>query len=602
MEKQRTRDEIEEKYKWDLTTIYKTIDEFNNELESVKKDLGTINDYKGNIVNSSKNLYTYLVESDKLERRLYKLYYYAHLNYDSETTNPKNQELQGTVDNLLQSYSELTSFVTPELLSIDYDKIKEYYKEEPKLLDYEFNLESIYRYKKHVLDEKSEKILSTLSKVLSNPEDCYDSLTDSDLTFGSINVDGSEIELTESNYSKFIKNKDKNIRKEAFTKLFSKYSEFKNTITKTFKGNIDVLTSEAKIRNYNSSIEASLYADNIDVSVYNNLINTVSNNMDKIYKYFNLKKKVLGIEDYHIYDVYLDMIPEFDKHYDFEEAKELVINALKPLGEDYIETLNKAFDERWIDIYNNKGKRGGAYSSGFYDTKPFVLLNYEGKYHDVSTLAHELGHSMHTYYSCKNNPYHQSNYKIFVAEVASTVNELLLAKYMLKNSKDNDEKLFILNQLLELYKSTIYRQTMFAEFEKLMHEKVENDEVLTYENISNEYYKLNQKYFGDTLVLDELIKYEWERIPHFYYNFYVYKYAIGLSCATKIVEDILNNKENAVENYKNFLKSGGSDYPANELLLANVDVKKEETIESALNMFDSLIDEFEEVYTKTYKK
>ena len=602
MEKQRTRDEIEEKYKWDLTTIYKTIDEFNNELESVKKDLGTISNYKGNIVNSSKNLYTYLVESDKLERRLYKLYYYAHLNYDSETTNPKNQELQGTVDNLLQNYSELTSFVTPELLSIDYDKIKEYYKEEPKLLDYEFNLESIYRYKEHVLDEKSEKILSTLSKVLSNPEDCYDSLTDSDLTFGSINVDGSEVELTESNYSKFIKNKDKNIRKEAFTKLFSKYSEFKNTITKTFKGNIDVLTSEAKIRNYNSSIEASLYSDNIDVSVYNNLINTVSNNMDKIYKYFNLKKKVLGIEDYHIYDVYLDMIPEFDKHYDFEEAKELVLNALKPLGEDYIETLNKAFDERWIDIYNNKGKRGGAYSSGFYDTNPFVLLNYEGKYHDVSTVAHELGHSVHTYYSCKNNPYHQSNYTIFVAEVASTVNELLLAKYMLKNSKDNEEKLFILNQLLELYKSTIYRQTMFAEFEKLMHEKVENDEVLTYENISNEYYKLNQKYFGDTLVLDDLIKYEWERIPHFYYNFYVYKYAIGLSCATKIVEDILNGKENAVENYKNFLKSGGSDYPANELLLANVDVKKRETIESALNMFDSLIDEFEEIYTKTYKK
>lgn len=602
MEKQKTRDEIEEKYKWDLTTIYKTDKEFNDELENVKKELEKVNNYKGNIINSSKNLYTYLTESDKLERRLYKLYYYAHLNHDSETTNPKNQELQGNVDNLLQKYSELTSFVTPELLSVDYDKIRKYYEEEPKLLDYEFNLESIYRYKEHTLDEKSEKILSTLSKVLGNPEECYDSLTDSDMTFGNIIVDDKEVELTESNYSKYIKSNDKDVRKEAFTKLFSRYGEFKNTITKTFKGNIDALTCEAKIRNYNSSIEASLYKDNIDVSVYNNLIDTVSNNMDKIYKYFNLKKKILGIEDYHIYDVYLDMIPEFDKHYEFEEAKGLVINALKPLGEDYIEILNKAFDERWIDIYNNKGKRGGAYSSGFYDTNPFVLLNYEGKYHDVSTLAHELGHSVHTYYSCKNNPYHQSHYKIFVAEVASTVNELLLAKYMLKNSKDDKEKLFILNQLLELYKSTIYRQTMFAEFEKLMHEKVEKDEVLTYENISNEYYKLNQKYFGDTLVLDDLIKYEWERIPHFYYDFYVYQYAIGLSCATKIVEDILNGKENAVENYKNFLKSGGSDYPANELLLANVDVKKKETIESALNMFDSLIDEFKEVYNKTYKK
>ena len=596
MEKQRIRDEIEEKYKWDLTTIYKSDEEFNKELKNVKEELEKVTNYKGNIVNSSKNLYTYLTESDALERRLYKLYYYAHLNFDSETTNPKNQELQGSVDNLLQRYGELTSFVTPELLSVEYDKIKEYYKEEPRLLEYEFNLECIYRYKSHTLDEKSEKILSTFSKVLGSPEDCYDALTDSDMTFGNITIDGKETELTESNYSKYIKNTDKNVRKEAFTRLFSKYGEFKNTITKTFKGNIDALVAEARIRNYNSSIEASLYSDNIDVSVYNNLIDTVSNNMDKIYKYFNLKKKILGIKDYHIYDVYLDMIPKFDKHYEFEEAKSLVINALKPLGEDYIEILNKAFDERWIDIYNNKGKRGGAYSSGFYDTNPFVLLNYEGKYHDVSTLAHELGHSMHTYYSCHNNPYQQSNYKIFVAEVASTVNELLLAKYMLKNSKEKEEKLFILNQLLELYKSTIYRQTMFAEFEQLMHKKVENDEVLTYENISNEYYKLNQKYFGDTLVLDDLIKYEWERIPHFYYNFYVYKYAIGLSCATKIVDDILNNKENAVENYKNFLKSGGSDYPANELLLANVDVKKKETIESALNMFDSLIDEFETIY------
>lgn len=596
MEKQRTRDEIEEKYKWDLTTIYKSDEEFNKELKNVKEELEKVTNYKGNIVNSSKNLYTYLTESDALERRLYKLYYYAHLNFDSETTNPKIQELQGSVDNLLQTYGELTSFVTPELLSVEYDKIKEYYNEEPRLLEYEFNLECIYRYKSHTLDEKSEKILSTFSKVLGSPEDCYDALTDSDMTFGNITIDGKETELTESNYSKYIKNTDKNVRKEAFTRLFSKYGEFKNTITKTFKGNIDALVAEAKIRNYNSSIEASLYSDNIDVSVYNNLIDTVSNNMDKIYKYFNLKKKILGIKDYHIYDVYLDMIPKFDKHYEFEEAKSLVINALKPLGEDYIEILNKAFDERWIDIYNNKGKRGGAYSSGFYDTNPFVLLNYEGTYHDVSTLAHELGHSMHTYYSCHNNPYQQSNYKIFVAEVASTVNELLLAKYMLKNSKEKEEKLFILNQLLELYKSTIYRQTMFAEFEQLMHKKVENDEVLTYENISNEYYKLNQKYFGDTLVLDDLIKYEWERIPHFYYNFYVYKYAIGLSCATKIVDDILNNKENAVENYKNFLKSGGSDYPANELLLANVDVKKKETIESALNMFDSLIDEFETIY------
>jgi len=596
MEKQRTRKEIEEQYKWDLTTIFKTDDEFSIELEVVKKEIETLKDYKGKLVTSAENLYEYLTNSDTIERRMYKLYYYAHLKHDEDTTNPKYQELLGKINNVLQKHSEITSYVIPKMLSISYKQIKEYYNIEPKLLDYEFNLECIYRYKDHTLDEKQEKLLSTLSKVFDSPEKSYDALTDSDLTFGNINVDGKEIELTESNYSKYIKHKDKEVRKNAFTKLFSKYGEFKNAITSTFKGNIEVLTQSAKIRNHNSSIEASLFADNIDVSVYNNLITTVSNNMDKIFKYYKLKKKVLNIDEFHIYDVYLDMIPSFDKNYGFSEAKELVLKSLNILGEDYVKNLNKAFDERWIDIYNNKGKRGGAYSSGFYDTNPFVLLNYEGTYHDVSTLAHELGHSMHTYYSCKNNNYNNSSYKIFVAEVASTVNELLLAKYMLKNSKEKDEKLYILNQLLELFKSTIYRQTMFAEFEQAMHKKVENDEVLTYENISEYYYNLNKKYFGESLILDDLIKYEWERIPHFYYNFYVYKYAIGLSVACKIVTDILENKENAIENYLKFLKSGGSDYPANELKLANVDVTKPEVIESALNMFEDTINEFEKIY------
>lgn len=596
MEKQRTRQEIEEQYKWDLTTIFKTDEDFRSELEVVKKEIETLKDYKGKIVDSAENLYKYLTDSDLIERRMYKLYYYAHLKHDEDTTNPKYQELLGCINNVLQKHSEITSYVIPEMLSISYDKIKEYYEDEPKLLDYEFNLECVYRYKEHTLDEKQEKLLSTLSKVFDSPENSYEALTDSDLTYGNIIVDNKEIELTESNYSKFIKHKDKEVRKNAFNKLFGKYQEFKNTITSTFKGNIEVLIQTAKIRNHNSSIEASLFADNIDISVYNNLITTVSNNMDKIFKYYNLKKKILNIDDFHIYDIYLDMIPSFEKNYSFQEAKELVLKSLSILGEDYTKNLNKAFDERWIDIYNNKGKRGGAYSSGFYDTNPFVLLNYEGTYHDVSTLAHELGHSMHTYYSCKNNSYNNSSYKIFVAEVASTVNELLLAKYMLKNSNERDEKLYILNQLLELFKSTIYRQTMFAEFEQAMHKKIENDEVLTYENISEYYYNLNKKYFGDTIILDDLIKYEWERIPHFYYNFYVYKYAIGLSVACKIVTDILENKENAIENYLNFLKSGGSDYPANELKLANVDVTKPEVIESALNMFEDTINEFEKLY------
>ncbi len=595
MEKQKTRNEIDEQFKWDLSTIFLSNDDFYSELESVKSDIEFVVNYKGNIVSSASRLYSYLTESDMLERRLYKLYYYAHLKHDEDTTNTLNQELMGSIENVLKRYSELTSFVVPELLSIDYDEVKKFYLDEPKLLNYEFNLECIYRYKSHTLDSSGERLLSTFSKVFENPEDSYEALTDSDLSFGTIQVDGVDVELTESNYSIYIKHRDSRVRKEAFTRLFTRYSDFKNTITSVFKGNIDVLVASARVRNYNSSLEASLFADNIDIAVYNNLIDTVSDNMDKIFKYYNLKKKFLHMDEMHIYDVYLDMIPEFDKRYSFSEAKSLVISALSVLGDDYVSNLNKAFDERWIDIYNNKGKRGGAYSSGFYDTNPFVLLNYEGSYHDVSTLAHELGHSMHTYYSCKNNSYNNSSYKIFVAEVASTVNELLLAKYMLKNSQDKNEKLYILNQLMELYKATIYRQTMFAEFEQEMHRRVENGVVLTYENISDYYYKLNQKYFGDVIVLDDLIKYEWERIPHFYYNFYVYKYAIGLSVSTQIVDDILSGKDGAKENYLKFLKSGGSDYPANELLLAGVDVTSPLVIESALKMFDSIIDEFLEI-------
>lgn len=586
------RNEIDDKYKWDLSSIFKTDDEFLKEYEIVKKDINEISNYKGKIVSSASSLLEYLNFTTNLERRIYKLYYYAHLHYDEDTTNTKYQEYFGLIRNLLTNYEELKSFEVPEFMSIDYKVIEEYFNEIPELKKYKFNLENLYRYKSHTLSEKEEKMLSRLSKVFSNPELTYSSLTDSDITFGNIKVDGKDVELTESNYSVYIRNKDRDVRKQAFETLFTAYSNLKNTITSTFKGNIESLVETAKIRNYNSSLEASLFDDNIDTKIYDNLIKVVSDNMGVVYKYFKLKKEVLKLEPYTSYDVYVDMVPNLDKKYTFEEAKNLVIEALKPLGENYINDLKKAFKERWIDIYPNKGKRTGAYSSGFYDTKPFVLLNFEGRYNDVSTLAHELGHSMHTYYSCKNNDYNNSQYKIFVAEVASTVNELLLANYLLKTSNNKEEKMYILNQLMELYKATIYRQTMFAEFEKEMNLRVEKDIPLTHESISNYYYDLNKKYFGDSVELQDLIKYEWERIPHFYYDFYVYKYAIGLSCATKIVENILSGADEGAKNYLKFLSSGGSDYPINELKLAGIDVTKEEVIESAISYFDSLIDEF----------
>lgn len=592
---QKTRDEIETKYTWDLTLIYKTDEYFEKDYERVSKEINDITRYKGILVKSASNLLGYLKLSNELERKLYKLYYYANLKNDQDTTNTKYQAMLGKVKNLLTKFEELDAYAEPELMSIDYSLIEKYYEEEKELKEYEFVLSNLFRFKKHILSKEVEEVLSSLSNSLNNSSETYELLTDSDMKFGLIKDENNEeVELTESNYSVFLHSKDRRVRKEAFNKILTTYGEYKNTISSTFAGNVDTLTTLAKLKKYDSSLEAALFSDNVDKEVYNNLIKTVKDNLDVLYKYFKLKKDFLKLDEFHLYDQYVDLVEENTKQYTFLEAKALVIEALSVLGEDYIKNLNKAFDERWIDVYNNKGKRGGAYSSGFYDTKPYVLLNYEGTINDVSTLAHELGHSMHTYYSCLNNPYQYSSYKIFVAEVASTVNELLLNFHLLNKGSKEDKK-YILSNLMNLFKATIYRQTMFAEFERDMHNLKEQGGVLTNEVLCDNYYKLNLDYFGPDVVVDDEIKYEWERIPHFYYNFYVYKYAIGLSCACYIVDNILNKKENALENYLKFLSSGGSDYPINELKIAGIDVTKKDVIESAIKMFDSFIEQFKEL-------
>ena len=591
MEKQKLRDEVSNDYKWDLTKIYKTDEEWNNDYQKLESEITKIKDYT-NFIESSENLYKFLTFNEKIERLLNKLYYYAHLNFDVDTLNDKYQEMNQKMIDMLDYFNELTSFVIPTFLKIDYSKIQQYINELPSLKEYEFTLEQIYREKEHTLDEEKEHMLALLGKNLSNPGSTFEALTDSDLTFGNITVDGKEVELTESNYGKYISSFDRNIRKTVFERLFTTYSNFKTTITSIYNGDIDANISVAKIRNFNSALEASLYNDNIEKIVYENLIKTVHNNLNVLYDYYDLKKKVLNLDELHIYDIYTPMIKVDKQDYSFEEAKNLVLDTISIFGEEYKENALKAFNEKWIDVYNNKGKRSGAYSSGFYDTAPYMLLNFENRINDVFTLAHELGHSMHTYFSCKNNSYTNSGYRIFVAEVASTVNELLLAKNLLKKSNSKEEKLNILNRLLELFKSTIYRQTMFAEFEKKIYELRESGNVLTSETICKEYYELNKLYFGNNVVVDDLIKYEWERIPHFYYNFYVYKYATGLSAACYIVKNILDNKENAKENYLNFLKSGGSMYPLDELKLAGVDMNKPEVVESAISMFKETIEEF----------
>ena len=595
-QKQKTRSEIDKNYQWDLSTIYGSIDEWNKEYISTKDKLPSLTKYKGSLLKDANTLLEFLNLDTEINRKLDKLFSYAHLLNDEDTTNTKNQELFGKIVNLNNEYSKITTFVKPELLKSNYEQIKTFYKDLPELKEYEVLLEEIYRYKEHTLDEREERIVAELNKSLSSPSEIFEKLTDADMKFPDI-VDekGNSVEFTESNYSIFIRSKDRRVRKDAFNILHNTYGKYKNTLSETYASLVEVGVALSKIYNFESAIKMSLFDDNIDVSVYDNLVKTVNENLKELYKYYDLRKKILNLDEQHLYDTYVSLVEDDNKNYTFSEAKDLVLKALSVLGDDYVEILNKAFDEKWIDVFNNVGKRSGAYSSGCYDTNPFILLNFEGKLDDVSTLSHELGHSVHSYLSTEFNSYQNASYKIFVAEVASTVNELLLNNYMLKNTSDKNEKLSILNKQLELFKSTIFRQTMFAEFERDMHAIVEQNGVLTNEVLCDAYYKLVKKYFGDSVYIDETIKYEWSRIPHFYYNFYVYKYATGLSAAAFIASQILSGNKEYIEKYKNFLKLGGSMYPIDELRQIDIDMTKKEVVESAIEMFKNTLEEFEKL-------
>ena len=595
-QKQKTRSEIDKNYQWDLSTIYGSIDEWNKEYISTKDKLPSLTKYKGSLLKDANTLLEFLNLDTEINRKLDKLFSYAHLLNDEDTTNTKNQELFGKIVNLNNEYSKITTFVKPELLKSNYEQIKAFYKDLPELKEYEVLLEEIYRYKEHTLDEREERIVAELNKSLSSPSEIFEKLTNADMKFPDI-VDekGNSVEFTESNYSIFIRSKDRRVRKDAFNILHNTYGKYKNTLSETYASLVEVEVALSKIYNFESAIKMSLFDDNIDVSVYDNLVKTVNENLKELYKYYDLRKKILNLDEQHLYDTYVSLVEDDNKNYTFSEAKDLVLKALSVLGDDYVEILNKAFDEKWIDVFNNVGKRSGAYSSGCYDTNPFILLNFEGKLDDVSTLSHELGHSVHSYLSREFNSYQNASYKIFVAEVASTVNELLLNNYMLKNTSDKNEKLSILNKQLELFKSTIFRQTMFAEFERDMHAIVEQNGVLTNEVLCDAYYKLVKKYFGDSVYIDEAIKYEWSRIPHFYYNFYVYKYATGLSAAAFIASQILSGNKEYIEKYKNFLKLGGSMYPIDELKQIDIDMTKKEVVESAIEMFKNTLEEFEKL-------
>ena len=593
MEKELLRSEQLEENTWNLELIYKNIDEYQKDYDVVKDLMSSINNYKEHILDSSKSLLKVLEIDTKIERTISKMANYAHRKYDEDLSNVKSQELIGNFDKLYAEYNKNGAFIVPEILKGEYSLIEKYINEEEKLKEYELLLKRIFRNKPHILSEQEEKILSSMQLIASEPEKIAGIIRNSELQFETIkDKNGNEVKLNNENCMLLLKNTDRRVRKDAFEALYNSYAKYKETLTETLQGHVMVLANSAKHRNFKSSKEASLFRNRVDVKVYDNLIEVIHDRMNVVYEYFKLKKEVLKLDDFCLYDTYVNLESNIDKKYTFKEAKNIVLDVISVFGEDYKKKAESAFNDRWIDIYPNKAKRGGAYSSGSYDTLPYILLNFQGSYHDLSTLIHELGHSMHTYYSNKNNSYLYSGYKIFVAEVASTVNEMLLNYYMLEHSQSDEEKRAILSEMMDLFKSTIYRQTMFSEFEDFIFNEYEKGNVLTHELLSNKYYDLNKEYFGNDIIINDEIRYEWERIPHFYYDFYVYQYATGLSAACYIVNRIRNNEENAVEDYLKFLSTGDSMDPIEELKVAGVDITNKEVINKAIDMFEDLINEY----------
>jgi len=598
MQKIKKRDEIEKKYQWDLKKIYANEDQIEKDIQKVKELAKKVKTFENHLLDSSKTLEEALNLNFLTIRTLDKLVVYANMKLHEDLSKSKEQILVGRIDQLADEVSEQTAFFTPELLKADEKTIKQKIAENKNLEVYRYTLMDIYRDKEHVLSTHEEEILARLGEVFAASSNTYDMLSDVDLKFADIkNEEGKEVPLNESNYSTYIKSKDRRVRKNAFESLFTSYESLKNTFAGTLKGNMKANCFIKDQRKYSSCLQMELFSDNIPEKLYDTLIQKVSSRLDVVSDYLALRKEILNVPELHMYDLYTPLV-ENKKTYTYEEAKELVRNALQPLGNQYLKDLDYLFDHQVIDVYHTENKRSGAYSWGCYDSLSYVLLNFEGTFNDVSTLAHELGHAMHSFYSHKTQEYPNASYTIFLAEIASTVNEMLLNRYCYYNATKKEEKLYYLNNLLELLRTTLIRQTMFAEFEKIMYEKCEQEEVLTEEEFSSTYYELNKKYYGKNVVHDDLIRYEWARISHFYNSFYVYKYATGISVAAKIANSILKNQENALENYLTFLKSGGKDDSLNILKEVGIDIVSDDTIDEALNMLEETLEEFKKVYNE----
>lgn len=590
------RNEIAIEDTWRLEDIFATDEDWEKEFSLVKEEIKKAQSFKGTLGESADQLYAALQFQDSLTERLGKLYAYAHMRYDQDTTNSFYQGMDDRIKTVYTQASSELSYIVPEILSIEEEKLKQFLQEKEGLRLYEHALDEINLQRPHVLSAEQEALLAQASEVMNASSNTFGMLNNADLEFPSIkDEDGEEVQITHGRYIRFLESEDRRVREDAFKAVYKTYGKFQNTFASTLAGTVKKDNFNAKVRHYNSARHAALSNNNIPESVYDNLVNTVNENLHLLHRYVDLRKKVLGIEELHMYDLYTPLVKDVKMKVTYDEAKEYLLKGLAPLGEEYVNVLKEGFNNRWVDVHENKGKRSGAYSSGAYGTNPYILMNWQDNVNNLFTLAHEFGHSVHSYYTRKYQPYPYGNYSIFVAEVASTCNENLLNDYLLKTIDDDKKRLYLLNHYLEGFRGTVFRQTMFAEFEHLIHMKAQEGEALTAELLTKEYYALNKKYFGDNIHIDEEIGLEWARIPHFYYNYYVYQYATGFSAATALSKQILEEGQPAVERYLEFLKAGSSDYPIEVLKKAGVDMTKAEPIEDALKVFEEKLTEMEEL-------
>lgn len=590
------REDLKKEYTWDVESLFANVEEWEKEFKRVEGLVEKFVAHKGRVGESSQTLLEVLKDRDRLYRSVENVLVYARLRLDEDTRRSKYQSLSDRAMNLYVEVDERTSFVVPEILAIDEEDLKKFLEENQELSLYKQHLDNIMRQKPHVLSSREESIMARVNLIGMSPQNIYNMLTDADLKFPTIkDEEGKDVEITHGNFIPLMESKDRNVRKAAFQGLYGVYKGFENTLAATLSGELRNNVFNARMRNYSSTREAALSANNIPLSVYDNLIKAVHKNLDSMYKYMEIRKRALGLDELHMYDLYTPIVEDIDFNIPYEEGMELVYKGLEPLEDEYLSVVEKGFKSRWIDVYENRGKRSGAYSSGSYDSKPFILLNYQNTLDSVFTLAHEMGHSVHSYFTRKNQPYIYGNYSIFLAEVASTANEALLLDYMINNTKDKKERVYLINHYLESFRTTVFRQTMFAEFEKIINEHLEAGHALTAEYLCSTYKELNELYYGPNVVVDDEISIEWARIPHFYLNYYVYQYATGFSAAIDLTQKILQEKSPAVENYLNFLKSGSSDYPINVLKKVGIDMTTEEPVDNAMDLFARLVNELDEL-------